>query len=67
MILKGTCKKCGSVIKLDIGDRSVREVVELLKKQDTFICPGHHVELCPPYPAFWEVDTWELEEGSVPN
>ena len=68
MILKGTCKKCGTTIRLDIGDAKDAEEAhakarEDLERWESFSCPGHHVELCGPYPNYWDTDNWELEEG----
>jgi hypothetical protein len=66
MILQGNCTKCGELIKLDIGDKTVPEVVEILKSQrDGFSCPGHHVELGPAYPHYWKVDEWTLVDGAA--
>lgn len=67
MMLKGTCKGCGCTIKLDIGNKTLDEVKESLGKQDGFSCPGHHVELNSPYPHYWNIDEWELIEGSAPT
>ena len=67
MILKGKCEECGTEIKLDIGDKTLEEATESLAKRETFECPGHHVELCSPYPAYWNIDTWERVDGSAPT
>jgi len=48
MLLNVTCKKCGIKYKIDIGNKTVDQVKETLKKQDTFSCPGNHVELSGP-------------------
>lgn len=68
-MLVGQCKKCGSTIKLDIGDKTKEEVIGSFKKRkhEPFTCPGKHVELTGAYPNFWELDEWELEEGSAPT
>jgi hypothetical protein len=65
MILQGNCSKCGELVKLDIGDQTIEQVKTLLSKRETFECPGHHVELCSPYPHFWDVDKWVLVEGKA--
>lgn len=63
MFLKGNCRKCGETIKMDIGDMTRDEAIAALKEWKMFSCPGHHVEICPPYPHFWNLDEWELIEG----
>lgn len=63
MLLTGSCSKCHEVIKLDIGTMTISEAIQALEKWDTFNCPGHHVELSSPYPYYWNLDTWTLEEG----
>jgi hypothetical protein len=67
MLLVGKCKKCDTTIKLDVKERTLPEAIETLKKMDTFHCPGHHVELCSPYPRYWNVDEWEFQEGAAPT
>ena len=58
-MLQGKCKKCGTLIKIRQGKHSREEIIEFLKKKITFECPGHHVELCSPYPHFWNIDEFE--------
>lgn len=70
MLLKGICKKCGTEISLDVGDVQDEEDAknvarEALSKMQSFSCPGHHVEICSPYPNYWNVDEWVLSEGSA--
>jgi hypothetical protein len=67
MLLVGTCKKCGCTIRLDIGSMSREEAIETRSRQRTFSCPGHHVELSPAYPRYWNLDEWELVEGDAPS
>lgn len=71
MILKGACTKCKCEIQLDIGDinneAKAKEFARtVLLKWKTFSCPGHHVEICSPYPYYWNVDEWEFVEGNAP-
>ena len=61
-MFQGKCKKCGCLIQIRQGKLSREEVVELLKKKQGFECPGHHIELCSPYPYFWNVDEFEEVE-----
>lgn len=63
-MLVGKCQ-CGAKIRLDIGERTREEAIELVKKWTTFDCPGHHVELDSPYPYYWKLDEWVLEESDV--
>jgi len=69
MMLKGKCTKCGCTIQIDVGNMNESEakmfVSEALYNKLSFICPGHHVELCSPYPDFWDVDEWELVPGNA--
>jgi hypothetical protein len=68
MILKGPCKKCGTEVKLDIGEMTVEGAIEKLSKQDGgFQCPGHHVEISAPVPTYWDIATWEQMEGKAPT
>ena len=72
MILKGKCTKCECTIQLDIGtakdvEEARQKARDALQKWETFSCPGHHVELRGPYPHFWNVDTWNLMDGSTPT
>ena len=67
MILQGNCKKCHTEIKLDIGDKTVEEVVFQLEQRKSFECPGHHVELGSPYPHYWKVEEWDQVEGTAPT
>jgi len=67
MLLVGSCKKCGCTIRLDIGSLTREEAIERLSAQDTFSCPGHHVELSSPHPYYWNLDEWELAEGTAPS
>jgi len=70
-VLKGICNECGSEIRLvldgDVTDvESAREIArEALKKMNAFECPGHHMEICSPYPHYWNVDEWVLESSNV--
>lgn len=49
MLLNVTCKKCGESFKLDIGDKTKKETLESLRKQETFsFCPGNHIEISSP-------------------
>ena len=61
-MLEGRCKRCNCLIRIRQGKLSRQEVIERLKKMQTFECPGHHVELCSPYPHFWNVDEFEEVE-----
>ena len=70
MMLEGECTKCGCTIKLDTGiaqdEQNARtKAREALEKWETFSCPGHHVEICSPYPHFWNVDEWKLIEETA--
>lgn len=67
MLLVGKCKKCDTTIKLDVGDKCKEDVIEQLKAMGAFHCPGHHVEICSPYPHYWKVDDWEKVEGAAPT
>jgi len=67
MLLVGSCKKCGCTIRLDIGMLTREEAIARLSEQDTFSCPGHHVELSSPHPHYWDLDEWEFVEGSAPS
>ncbi len=58
-MFQGKCKHCGYIIKIKQGNLSRQKVIERLKKMETFECPGHHVELCSPYPHFWNIDEFE--------
>lgn len=66
-MLVGDCRTCGTTIKLDIGSRSVQDVVDEYAKKDSFHCPGRHVELSAPHPHHWQLDKWELTEGCAPT
>ncbi len=61
-MLQGRCKKCGLLIRIRQGKLSRQEVIERLKRMETFECPDHHVELCSPYPDFWNIDEFEEVE-----
>lgn len=61
-MLEGRCRKCNCLIRIRQGGLSRQEVIARLKKMETFECPGHHVELCSPYPDFWNVDEFEEVE-----
>lgn len=65
MILQGYCSKCQTLVKLDIGFMTKDEVIDKLRSMQGFECPGHHVELSSPYPAYWNADEWELVEGQA--
>ena len=67
MLLVGTCKTCETEIPVDIGDSTKEEAIEKIKGWKMFTCLGKHVELCGPYPRHWNIDEWELREGSVPT
>lgn len=67
MLIVGECRKCGETVKIDIGDKTVAEVIKTMKAWDSFECPGHHAELCSPVPHFWDVENWKIEEGSAPS
>jgi hypothetical protein len=58
MLLNVTCKKCGLKYRIDIGDKTIDQVKETMKKQDTFSCPGHHIELSSPlnFLVFGEIE-----------
>lgn len=61
-LLVGKCKKCGEVIKIDMGIRDQDEVIAKVRAWDGYECPGHHVEISgSPYPSFWAMDTWHIE------
>lgn len=63
MLLVGRCRKCGTEVTLDIGNKSLDEVKKNLKKMDSFQCPGKHIELSSPYPEYWYIDNWVFKEG----
>ena len=65
MLLVGACKKCRCTIRLDIGSLNREQAIETLSRQRTFSCPGHHVELSPAHPRYWNLDEWELVEGNA--
>lgn len=65
MILQGVCKKCNHPVRLDVGNRNKQEIIEQLKQLQSFNCPGHHAELCSPFPDYWNVQHWELAEKRV--
>jgi hypothetical protein len=67
MLLVGSCKKCGCTIRLDISSLTREQAIERLSGQNTFSCPGHHVELSAPHPYYWNLDEWELVEGKTPS
>lgn len=58
-MLQGKCKKCGITIKIGQDGLSKEEVIEKISKWETFQCPGHHVELCGPYPHYWDLNEFE--------
>ena len=59
IMLEGRCEKCNCTIRIRQGNLSRQEVIERLKKMETFEYPGHHVEFGSPYPGFWNVDEFE--------
>lgn len=65
MILQGVCKKCNHPVRLDVGSRNKQEIIEQLKQLQSFNCPGHHAEMCSPFPDYWNVQHWELTEKRV--
>jgi hypothetical protein len=65
MILQGLCKACNWPVRIDIGTLTKQEVVELLKKMESFKCPGQHAEMSSPFPEYWNVQAWELVEKRV--
>lgn len=59
------CKRCGGHGKIDIGNKSLDEIKEILKKRDAFECHlGHHFENASPF-EFWEFG--DIEEGKAPT
>lgn len=67
MLLIGTCSKCKTEIKLDIGDKTPEQVKKELSKWESFNCPGKHTEVESPYPSYWNLDKWKLVEGKSPT
>lgn len=59
MFVETTCKKCGTIINLDIGDLNKEESKKELYKMNEQIrdCPGFHVEFGGWY------DMWNIEEA----
>jgi hypothetical protein len=59
------CKTCGSDFKLDVGDMTVEQVTDMLRKRDGFHCDtGNHMELGSP------MNHWTLGkmcEGNAPT
>jgi hypothetical protein len=64
MLVNCKCKKCQQTAQLDIGNKTKEEVIDCLKKQKSFQCFGHHVELTSPL-DFWEIDWDSLEQGNA--
>ncbi len=58
------CKKCGGTFKLDLGELSVEEARANLEAQETFECPGHHVELSGPS-NYWTIDWNDVKEDNT--
>lgn len=58
-MLQGKCKKCGCIIQILQKGFSRKQVIEKIKRWETFECPGHHVELSSPYPNYWCLDEFE--------
>lgn len=67
MLLQGKCTKCDCLVSLDIGDKTKEEAIEGVRQWGTFHCVGHHLELCSPYPKYWNMDEWLLAEGKAPT
>jgi len=72
MMLEGKCTKCGCTVQLDIGtandeEEAKQKAREALRTWTSFSCPGHHVEICSPYPHYWNVDEWKLVSGNAPT
>ena len=68
MLLSGVCKKCGGNVALDVGSTTDKEEIKKrLLAMSAFHCPGHHVEITSPYPAYWDIDDWKFEEGAAPS
>ena len=70
MMLEGKCTKCGCTVRIDVGiiqnEEDARRVTrEALETWCSFSCPGHHVEICSPYPHYWNVDEWKLISGNA--
>jgi hypothetical protein len=65
-VVSAKCKQCGAKITYDIGNHTKEEIIEILKEQDTFNCPGHHVELGSPL-RYVEIDWNSVKEQHVPT
>jgi hypothetical protein len=65
-VVSATCKQCGAKITYDIGNHTKEEIIEILKKQDTFSCPGHHFELGSPL-RYVDIDWNSVQEQHVPT
>lgn len=61
-ILTGTCKKCGTQVKLDIGELSEEEIQQRIS--DIHECPGHHHEING-MDGCWDVKNWHVEDGEA--
>ena len=46
--VRGICRKCGEVVKLDLGDLTPAEGRARLEAMNSFNCTGNHVELAGP-------------------
>lgn len=64
--VEASCKKCKQTFKLSLGELSAEEARAKLEAQDTFECPGHHVELSGPL-NYWEIDWTDVKnDGKEP-
>ena len=64
MLLNVYCEKCGENFKIDIGDRTREETIDMLSKRETFECPGNHVESSSPV-NYWRFG--KVEAGKAPS
>ncbi len=63
-LIDTTCKVCGSSFQLDAGEKSLDEVVKVLRARESFECPGHHFEIGSPM-DFWVLG--KIHAGSAPT
>jgi len=63
-LIDATCKVCGSSFKLDAGEKSLDEVIKVLRARESFECPGHHFEIGSPM-DFWTLG--KIHEGHAPT